>query len=68
MAGEISDSGGKILAALMLARMDGKSPVEYITEEDQKNVIRQCATEWLLQEDLSMDGAIDHIAGYLDQG
>ncbi len=68
MAGEISGSGGKILAALMLARMDGKSPVEYITEEDQKNVIRQCATEWLLQEDLSMDGAIDHIAGYLDQG
>lgn len=67
MAAEISESGGRILAALLLARMDGKSPVEYITEEDQKNVIRRCATELLLQGDHSMDAAIDHIAGYLDQ-
>ncbi len=63
-----SNHGGKILAALLLARIDGKSPVEYIIDEHLKNVIRQCATELLLCGDDSMDAAIDHIAGYLDQG
>jgi hypothetical protein len=62
-----SNRGGKILAALLLARIDGKSPVEYIIDEHLKSTIRQCATELLLGGDDSMDAAIDHIAGYLDQ-
>ena len=32
-----------LLPALFLARVDGKSPVEYITEEVQKNRVRRVA-------------------------
>jgi len=32
-----------LLPALLLARVDGKSPVEYITEEPQKNLVRRFA-------------------------
>ena len=31
----------KLLIGLLLARVDGKSPVEYITDEAQKNIVRQ---------------------------
>jgi hypothetical protein len=67
LVAEVSNRGGKILAALLLARIDGKSPVEYITDEQLKARIRACAVELLLSGDESMDAAIDHIAGYLDQ-
>lgn len=67
LAAAASNHGGKILAALLLARIDGKSPVEYITDEQLKSTIRQCATELLLSADDSLDAAIDHIAGYLDR-
>jgi hypothetical protein len=29
--------------------VDGKSPVEYLTEEPQKNAVRQCAAALLAQ-------------------
>lgn len=32
-----------LLPALLLARVDGKSPVEYITAEDGKECVRRCA-------------------------
>jgi aminoglycoside phosphotransferase (APT) family kinase protein len=32
-----------LLPALLLARVDGKSPVEYVTEENQKDLIRRVA-------------------------
>jgi hypothetical protein len=32
-----------LLPALMLARVDGKSPVEYLTGETQKNLVRKAA-------------------------
>ncbi len=31
----------RLLIGLLLARVDGKSPVEYITDETQKNIVRQ---------------------------
>ena len=36
----LSDRAGALLPALMLARVDGKSPVEYLTTEAQKNRVR----------------------------
>ena len=32
---------------MLLARMDGKSPVNYIKEENMKNVIRKVAINWI---------------------
>jgi aminoglycoside phosphotransferase (APT) family kinase protein len=32
-----------LLPALLLARVDGKSPVEYLTEEKQKDIVRRAA-------------------------
>jgi len=32
-----------LLPALLLARVDGKSPVEYVTEDAQKNIVRRVA-------------------------
>jgi aminoglycoside phosphotransferase (APT) family kinase protein len=33
-----------LLPALFLARVDGKSPVEYLTRESERAAVRQCAT------------------------
>ncbi len=40
-----------LLAALMLARIDGKSPVEYLTGEDDRNFVRQSAKALLAAAD-----------------
>jgi len=41
--GKIEARAAAMLPALMLARVDGKSPVEYLTDETQKNVVRDAA-------------------------
>jgi len=38
-----------LLPGLLLARIDGKSPVEYITQEGQRNVVRNAARRLLAQ-------------------
>ncbi len=38
-----------LLPGLFLARVDGKSPVEYITEESEKDKVRRCARPLLLK-------------------
>jgi hypothetical protein len=35
---ELKREGVKVLATLMLARIDGKSPVEYLTEKSRRKV------------------------------
>ncbi len=45
----------KMLAVLMLARIDGKSPVEYITDEATKNLVRDMAQK-LLESDITTYG------------
>jgi aminoglycoside phosphotransferase (APT) family kinase protein len=37
----------QLLPALLLARVDGKSPVEYLDSEDHKNRVRRCALRLL---------------------
>jgi hypothetical protein len=46
-----------LLPALMLARVDGKSPVEYLTTPAQLDVVRQIAVEALLHPRQSL-GAV----------
>lgn len=50
---------GRLLLMLMLARIDGKSPVEYIVEEREKDFVRDFAGKMLLAEVF----ALDEIAG-----
>jgi aminoglycoside phosphotransferase (APT) family kinase protein len=38
-----------LLAGLFLGRVDGKSPVEYLTEARQRDRVRQTAVSWLMQ-------------------
>lgn len=38
----------RLLPGLLLARVDGKSPVEYITQDDPKNLVRRVATDLLV--------------------
>lgn len=45
----LEQRAAELLPALMLARVDGKSPVEYLTQEADKDVVRRAATQ-LLQE------------------
>ena len=37
-----------LLAGLLLARVDGKSPVEYLTADSQKDYVREFARKFLL--------------------
>lgn len=43
------------LGLMLLARMDGKSPVNYIQDEDLKQLIRAKAIEWIKNEDQDAD-------------
>ena len=43
-----------LLAALLLARMNGKSPVEYITDPAQKNLVREAAKAFLKSGESSL--------------
>jgi 5-methylthioribose kinase len=47
------------LGALMLARIDGKSPVEYIQDEETKNRARQAAAQILAKPPQELAGAIE---------
>jgi aminoglycoside phosphotransferase (APT) family kinase protein len=44
---EIERRAASLLPALLLARVDGKSPVEYVTQDAQKEIVRQFARQWL---------------------
>ncbi len=48
-AAALEERTAALLAGMLLARIDGKSPVEYITEADKKNRIRRFARDFLLQ-------------------
>lgn len=43
----IESRAARLLPGLFLARIDGKSPVEYVTEESDKALVRGVATEML---------------------
>lgn len=45
----------RLLSALLLARIDGKSPVEYLTDERSKEFVCAQAKTFLISESLSLD-------------
>jgi aminoglycoside phosphotransferase (APT) family kinase protein len=45
-----------LLPGLLLARVDGKSPAEYLTEDAQKNAVRAFATRFLQSPSLTLSG------------
>jgi aminoglycoside phosphotransferase (APT) family kinase protein len=47
--GRLEQRAAALLPGLLLARVDGKSPVEYIDEEAQRDVVRRVARGFLLQ-------------------
>lgn len=44
---EVEARAATLLPALLLARIDGKSPVEYLTDETQKSLVREVA-RWFI--------------------
>jgi len=45
----------RLLGALLLARIDGKSPVEYLTAESDKAFVRKTALDFLRREEESLE-------------
>ncbi|HLJ14105.1 MAG TPA: phosphotransferase [Bryobacteraceae bacterium] len=56
-AGTIAHLGG-----LMLARIDGKSPVEYLRDEPTREHVRQFARELILRRPASIDEVLTRVA------
>lgn len=52
---ELEERTTRELAILMLARVDGKSPVEYLTDERQKDALRSVAKRALQEDVTSLD-------------
>jgi hypothetical protein len=51
----------RLLPALLLARVDGKSPVEYLTLEPQRDRVRQAAIQGLGQPSQQLNPILDII-------
>ena len=57
---DLSSRIGRLLLMLMLARIDGKSPVEYIVEEQKKECVRQFVGRLLPAHAFAMEEIIDN--------
>jgi aminoglycoside phosphotransferase (APT) family kinase protein len=55
-----------LLSAFLLARIDGKSPVEYLTDEREKEFVRARAKEFLARE-MSLDELLERFRNKLNQ-
>jgi len=64
-AGEVERRTAELLPALMLARIDGKSPVEYVTDAAEQDRIRTFARHHLTHPPASIRGLAD---AWFDQG
>lgn len=49
----------QLLPALMLARVDGKSPVEYLTDESRRDMVRRAATQGLRKPPRQLSEVLD---------
>ena len=57
--GDIEARAARLLPALWLARIDGKSPVEYLPEEDRKDEVRRASRELLMRPMKHLDAIAD---------
>lgn len=53
--GDIEARTAHLLPGLFLARVDGKSPVEYITRDEDRNMVRSVATRFLVEPASGLD-------------
>jgi hypothetical protein len=67
LARGVSAFGGEVLGALLLARVEGKSPVEYLVgnEEVQARVCR-AAHAILVEKNIPLDGALTRVASFFE--
>jgi enolase len=62
-AAALEQRAARLLPALLLARIDGKSPVEYLTDDASKNAVRRAARAMLQQPLDRLDGVRGAWAG-----
>lgn len=55
-AADVERRASRLLAGLMLGRVDGKSPVEYLNDEHQRDSVRRCARSLLLDPEDTLTG------------
>ena len=58
-ATEIEARAAALLPALFLARVDGKSPVEYLTRESERAAVRRCAEPLVADPPLRLKDVAD---------
>jgi hypothetical protein len=46
---DLEARAARLLPGLLLARVDGKSPVEYVTQEHQREHVRRVASTFLVK-------------------
>ena len=64
----VEGRAGRLLLMLMLARMDGKSPVEYIVDETKKRAVRRFVYKLLPQEIFTLNQICSQWEGHLVAG
>jgi hypothetical protein len=52
---EIDRRTAKLLPMLFLARVDGKSPVEYLTDDADKSFVRAAAIQMIVEPPYNLD-------------
>jgi len=60
---DIEARAAALIPALLLARIDGKSPVEYLTDEKDKASVRDAAKAMLRKAPSTLNAVADHFAG-----
>ncbi|MCB0061737.1 MAG: aminoglycoside phosphotransferase family protein, partial [Caldilineaceae bacterium] len=55
----LEERAASLLPGLFLARVDGKSPVEYITQEQDKDKVRRCARALLFHPPTRLGDVVD---------
>lgn len=63
----VEADGGAILGALLLARVDGKSPAEYLKDEPLRDKVRKTGLAILADADAGLEAAIDRAADALSE-
>lgn len=57
--GTLEQNASRQFGALILARVDGKSRLEYLDDETRRGIARRCSKELLLDPGGTVDGALD---------
>jgi 5-methylthioribose kinase len=58
---EIAVSTARVLGGLLLARVDGKSPAEYLVTEEERNRVRLLACDFVAQRVSNLDAMFERV-------